>query len=288
VVLESHEVINGTKCFLLGARSGMTDRIKKNVLVILFVAFIGLPLVTFLIGSLVFFTIIYWPSHFDQLDLARYTTSKERVVLLAHGVRDDTRTWIDPLRAIFLRKEFDGDVIPVDWSAYAKSSVRCAIEGKRIGELIGERLRNSRTIKFIHMIGHSCGAFVVYGACSAIKKTRPDIEIQATYLDPVSIYGPLWNYGLKHFGHCADYGETYIDTEDDVRGSNELVPNTHTYDVTALRTPTHSHIRPHNWPTVYYLQLVETDRAPDYRRDRALLSSKPPGQLEIVRRPSKS
>ena len=260
----------------------ITSFLKKHWLASAVALFIGFPALSAVLGSAILLAYIYWPHQFDSIDFSRFTTARPELIILAHGVRDNTTSWVDPLRDVYRNNGFDGDVLPVDWSKYAGSSVSCAIEGRRIGELIGERVAHSTRVRSVHLIGHSCGAFVVYGACMAIKEKRPDIVVQATYLDPVSVYGPFWNYGLSHFGYCADYSESYIDTEDDVPGSNQLVPNTHTYDVTATRSPDHRDVRPHNWPTIYYRNLVETKREPELWRDPNLPTTKPPDVLELV------
>jgi len=255
---------------------------KKHWLASLAVLLVGLPLIGAVVGSAILLAYIYWPNQFDSIDFSRFATEKSQLAILAHGVRDNTTSWISPLLVLYRNNGFAGDVLPVDWSKYAGSSLTCAVEGKRIGELIGQRVARSSDVRAVHLIGHSCGAFVVYGACMAIKEKRPDIVVQATYLDPVSVYGPFWNYGLNHFGYCTDYSEAYIDTEDDVPGSNRLVPNTHTYNVTAARTPDHFDVRPHNWPTIYYRKLVEMNRQPELWRDRNLPISRPPGVLETI------
>ena len=260
----------------------MIASLRKYWLIISLVLFLALPLASFLIGSVVLFAYIHWPNHYHSIDFSQYTSAKAHVVILAHGVKDDTRSWVEPLQTVYQNNSYDGEVMSVDWSQYANNTLRCAIEGKRIGQLIGESILNSEEIRSVHLIGHSCGSFVVYGACLAIKKQRPEIIIQSSYLDPVSIYGPDWNYGVDRFGRCADYSEAYIDTEDGVPGSNRLLPNTHTYDVTAVRKRTNNGANPHNWPTVYYRQLVEAGLAPEYHRNKSLLDNKAAGVLELV------
>lgn len=61
-------------------------------------------------------------------------------------------------------------------------------EAKKIGHQLGLRLLKETKVKSIHVIGHSCGAFVALGLCEAVKEQSSDIKIQTTYLDPVSVY----------------------------------------------------------------------------------------------------
>lgn len=259
--------------------------LKQHWLLTLIIVFLVLPLLGFVLGSAGLFAYIYWPNQYGDIKLSQLEGKHSHKVVLAHGVKDNPQTWSGPLREIYVEKNFKGDVLALDWSKYAQSSLRCAIEGKRIGELLGRQLISEQTaaqqkVKSVHLIGHSCGSFVVYGACQTLKKSQPAIVVQTTYLDPVSIYGLFWDYGLEHFGDCANYSEAYIDTEDGIPGSNELIPHTHTYDVTALRKTTQGDINPHLWPTNYYQDLVDQGKAPEFHHDPSLINRKPPGILE--------
>jgi len=243
-----------------------------------------LPVVSFTLVSLSILIMIYWPTSFNRITLDQFQTQKTHLVILAHGVRDNTEGWSKPLKNTLKNTEFDGDVVDLDWSAYANKSMTCAVQGKRIGHLIGKKIAQNNNLKSVHLIAHSCGSFVIYGACEAIRhadKTN-SIQIQTTYLDPVSVYGILWNYGVDNFGSCGDYSEAYIDTEDSVPGSNQLLPFTHTYDVTAVRHRSNSDIPPHLWPVAYYHQLVRDGLAPDLHTNATLPSQKPVGELDVV------
>lgn len=214
-----------------------------------------LPLAIFLLVSALIMAYMYWPKSFDEINTAQLKTDGKHITVLAHGLRGGLSTWINPLRELYEEKHHPGTVVGIDWSPYAQSSLTCAVNGKRIGNQVGAQLASNQSINTVHLIGHSCGAFVIYGACQAIKEADLDIVVQTTYLDPVSIYGISRNYGLEHFGTCADYSEAYIDTEDGFAGSDQLIPNTHTYDVTQVRRQSGSEIPPHVWPTVYYRRL---------------------------------
>lgn len=234
---------------------------------------------------------MYWPRHFDEINTAQYEAPQtgdgtRHLTILAHGMRDDPRSWINPLKAVYVEKDYEGSVLSVDWSPYAQSSLTCAVNGRRIGKLIGkligEQLAANKSIDSAHLIAHSCGAFVIYGACQAIKQSNKNIVVQTTYLDPVSIYGIWWNYGIERFGSCADYSEAYIDTEDSIHGSNQQIPNTHTYDVTSKRKQAGNPVPPHVWPVAYYERLVVNDSAPKVWEDETLARRKPVGELEKV------
>lgn len=245
------------------------------------------PVLSFLLASASIVLYMYWPRNFDEINTAQFQALQledgaRHITVLVHGMRDDPRSWIDPLKEVYAAKDYEGSVLGVDWSPYAQSSLTCAVSGKRVGTLIGEQLAANKSIDSAHLIAHSCGAFVIYGTCQAIKQSNQNIVVQTTYLDPVSIYGIWWDYGIKHFGSCADYSEAYIDTEDSIHGSNQLIPNTHTYDITRKRKQAGNPVPPHVWPVAFYEQLVVNDTAPKVWEDETLKNRKPAGDLEKV------
>jgi hypothetical protein len=190
---------------------------------------------------------MFWPKNFDDIDFSQFSEAGPHSGVVAHGVNDNSQSWAKSFKDEFEKNGYDGHVFTVDWQGYAKNTLRCAIDGKRIGE----RLAETPSLGSVHLIGHSCGSFVVYGACRAIIAKNRAIVVQTKYLDPVSIYGLMWRYGINKFGSCADYGEAYIDTGDAIPGSHKLLPSTRTYDVTAARLRLGSTIYPHMWPTYY-------------------------------------
>ncbi len=215
------------------------------------------------------------------------STSAQHIILIAHGLGDTAATWSNQLKSTMqqqLAQEGDAiQLISLDWNPYSIPSFRCSVNGKRIGAILGQAMSVSKQLESVHLIGHSCGSFVVLGLCESLKAKRKNILTQSTYLDPVSIYGGVfWNYGINRFGSCADFSEAYIDHEDAVPGSNQRLPNTHTFDVTQARKKNHFDQSPHIWPTVYYQQLVETGNQPSLRKTPALPSLYPPGILQQI------
>ena len=89
--------------------------------------------------------------------------------------------------------------------------------------------------------------------------------MQTTYLDPVSVYsGLFWDYGLNHFGRCANFSDPYIDTEDTVPGSNQNLPHGYTFDVTQMRKDNKVVYPPHKWPTIFYINTLKNNQVPIY------------------------
>lgn len=268
-------------------RGQLRQWIKKRWMRLLFVVFIGLPVLSFLLASTMLLSYTYWPAKYSKITTPQIDPMAQHIFLIAHGLGDTTLSWTDPLKATLdaqnASRSDSTQVIALDWSAYSNAPFRCSTNGRRIGHILGKTLAESATLESVHLIGHSCGAFVVLGLCESLKEIRHDIQVQSTYLDPVSIYGAVfWNYGINHFGGCADFSEVYIDTEDGVAGSNQLIPNTHTFDVTNARKGTGFSQQPHVWPTRYYQLLVESGGHPSLRTHRDLWPFYPRGEIEQI------
>ena len=148
---------------------------------------------------------------------------------------------------------------------------------------IRDSFATSAALESMHLVGHSCGSFVVLGLCETLRELRPDLSVQTTFLDPVTVYGGFfWEYGLEHFGSCGEFSDAWIDTGDDVPGSNEVLPRAATFDVTPAREASGWTGLPHNWPTVYYTKRAEAGTLLELRDDASLASRRPRGVLQKV------
>lgn len=251
----------------------------KNWLKFSVIVFLILPSIPFILGSALVLVYIYWPINYDELTLPALDADAQHTVVIAHGLKDNSASWSDPLQSQLARQDPQQQIISVNWESYARNPFRCSIDARRIGRHLGQQLLAQETLRSLHLIGHSCGSFLVLGVCETLKAARPELLVQSTYLDPVTIYGGLfWDYGLTHFGSCADYSEAYIDTEDAVPGSNQLLPLAHTFDVTALRKPEFTQ-SPHLWPTYYYLDRAEHGELLELRRDETISGRYPAGEM---------
>jgi len=189
----------------------------------------------------------------------------EEVILLVHGKGDSSSSWADSFAAE-LKSSILSDhqqVVTVDWGEYSNDLFRCTLNARRIGHDLGKQLNSHKTLKKLHLVGHSSGSFVVYGICEAMKDLNGDIYIHTTYLDPVSILGGMGcRFGTRNFGSCADISDAYIDHEDGIPGSNEPLKNSHTFDVSALKNTAGFTGSPHLWPIIYYREAVLGKRLP--------------------------
>ncbi len=245
-----------------------------------------LPGVPFILVSIVLLIYIYWPVDVSGVTIAKLKTSTRHVTILVHGLRDSPESWVKPVAEVLRNNRaynVNTEIFPLSWDPFAKSTFRCSVDGKRIGEVLAHSLADNQELSSLHLVGHSCGSFVVFGLCSAIKEIRPDIKVQSTYLDPVSIYGGLFRqYGLQNFGACADFSEAYIDREDGVPGSDQPQPYAHTFDVTDARKTISFTKFSHTWPYHYYEKLAKTERLLDLRFNAKLTEQYPPGELSHI------
>ena len=186
-------------------------------------------------------------------------------------MKDNKTSWSDELQRVIatsLLPQLSGlrqQNFSLNWQPFSDSFLTCSVAGKNLGEEIGSAIAKNINVKGVHLIGHSCGAFVILGICEQIKLLNKSIEVQTTYLDPVSVYsGLFWQYGIENFGRCADFSDTYIDTHDTVPGSNQLLPHSVTLDVTQIRIKNNVDIAPHAWPPHYYIEAYRKKEVPIY------------------------
>lgn len=218
----------------------------------------------FILASLGYFIYLFWP--YDISKVTKYPLNKEstHLTISVHGVKDSPANWSTPLKQIMLENSLlKSQHINLDWRPFSDNPLICSVVAKNIGEAIAKRIANETNVTSIHAIGHSCGSFMIYSLCNEIKKTKPEIKVHTTYLDPVSIYaGIFWDYGVNNFGSCADFSDAYIDTGDTVPGSNVALKNAFTFDVTQVRIKQNSQESPHNWPPQYYIQAYKKGHVP--------------------------
>ncbi|MDO6694957.1 hypothetical protein Q4574_16790 [Aliiglaciecola sp. 3_MG-2023] len=244
---------------------------KKTLIRFIWWWLVIIPGIPFILGTLGFAIYVYWPRDFSSVTQFPIKKGLEYITLSAHGVKGSPADWSDELQNLMAE-----DTYPqlagtkqqnhsIDWRDFSGNVFLCSVAGKKIGIEIGERIAKQSSVKAIHAIGHSCGAFVVLGICEGAKSTNPQLIVQTTYLDPVSVYsGIFWDYGIEHFGTCGDFSDSYIDTRDTVPGSNQLLPHSQTKDVTPKRPEMDAHYPPHDWPTRFYINGYKQKEVPVY------------------------
>jgi hypothetical protein len=239
-----------------------------------------MPGVPFILGSIGFLLVMHWPRGYQDVVNIAFDPEVEYLTLSAHGVKDSPVSWSDELQHTYSEvqqlsfSELNKQQISFNWQPYSDNVFTCSVVGKNIGVRLGEKITQLPKLKGVHLVGHSCGSFVILGVCEAVKEKKVSMSIQTTYLDPVSVYsGIFWDYGIKYFGSCADFSDAYIDTQDTVPGSNQALNNAYTFDVTTTRINNKIDIAPHAWPTMFYINALKKKQVPIYYKSSNKLSS---------------
>jgi hypothetical protein len=255
--------------------------IPNTIIRILIYLLLIVPTGLFLLVTLGYFAYLFWPHDLTKITAVELDRESQHIVLTAHGVKDSPNNWGVPLlAAINSHSPANHSSANIDWRPYSDNPLICSVVAKRIGEAIAERIVAETKIKSIHAIGHSCGAFIIYGISQRIESLQSDIRVQTTFLDPVSIYaGVFWNYGIENFGRFAEFSDAYIDTEDGVPGSNKALSHSVTFDVTKIKHDRGLKIAPHNWPPHYYIGAYKSDQVLLLSNDNQQLSQLPKGEL---------
>jgi len=238
----------------------------------------GVPFVIISVGLIVY---MHWPRGYQEVINFTLQDKTQYLTLSAHGVKDTPSSWSDHLQETMSKvtlPQLNGlqqEHISLSWQPYSNNPLTCSVAGKKIGAKLGKTINKLPNILAVHLIGHSCGAFVIYGLCQELKSINKSIHIQTTYLDPVSIYsGIFWQYGINNFGSCADFSDSYIDTEDTVPGSNQVIKNSFTFDVTEIRKEKKYTYAPHNWPPHFYVGAYKKKIIPIYFNSSENLQNK--------------
>ncbi len=263
---------------------------KKIVFRWFIILFIVIPVVPFILSTLGLLAYSFWPRDFTETTDFIIEEKTQYLTLSAHGVKDSPASWSDQLMSLmrkFPSKQIatmHQQTISIDWQNFSKNVFMCSTAGKQLGFEIGTKIAKQHNIQGVHIIGHSCGAFVALGICQGVKSDNTNIIVQSTYLDPVSVYGGIfWDYGLDNFGRCANFSDSYIDTEDSIPGSNQALPYSITFDVTNVRRDRNLHVPPHVWPTKYYIELYKQQKLPIFFKAASHISDRFPQSPMIIK-----
>jgi hypothetical protein len=243
--------------------------------------FLIIPTTCFVVATIAYFIVLFWPHDISNIAKVTLNNHTKHLLIAAHGVKDSPQNWGVPLQRIVNQSApKDQQFINIDWRPYSNNPLICSVAARRIGESLAQQIADSNQIQSVHTIGHSCGAFLVYGLSQQIKQLNKTIKVQSTYLDPVSIYaGVFWDYGVNNFGRHADFSDAYIDTEDTVPGSNTALKHAISFDVTAIKYQQGRKISPHNWPPHFYIQAMTEGRLPLLNKNISRYSNLQKGTL---------
>jgi len=189
-----------------------------------------------------------------ELDLPANVST---LVLVIHGSTDED----NPLLAeIVSGLEDRYRAIPgaavrfVRWAPESDQRLRAAATAQAVGARLGDLLARRGTLRELHLVAHSSGAFMPDALCSAFRagSARP-ARIAMILLDSFQIRGFVdWTYGAREHGGCADFTLAVINTEDPAPATNRPLARAFNLDVTAHPGRATFDRNGHYWPLQYY------------------------------------
>lgn len=162
----------------------------------------------------------------------------------------------------------DVAVLRYVWSPHSDTRFRAAVNGTRVGEVLGAELARLPELKSLHLVGHSAGAYPLDPLCEALRAAgRTDVRVDMTFLDPIGFAGMIdTGHGARNFGACADFAEAYINTDDPVPATS--VPLRHAWNVDVTQSAERAGFGGdgHRWPVRYYLDHLDATVLDQARR----------------------
>jgi hypothetical protein len=206
------------------------------------------------------------PSRVEPAALALAPQTRELIVVI-HGSFGAQEPTVRDLHARFVALAAGRpglEVVRYVWAPHANTFLRAASRGVRVGQRLGEQLGPaSPALARVHLVAHSAGAYLLDPFCESLRATRPAgaqvPEIAMTFLDPIGIHG-IWEtrWGARNLGRCADYAEAFLNLDDAVRATNEVLTRAWNVDITAAPGRAAFAGSGHVWPVKYYADALST------------------------------
>ena len=205
-----------------------------------------------------------------------------RIVLIFHGRGGAEEPAIGALAARFAALaagQPDFAVVRYVWAPHSETRFRSAVNGARVGAVLGQQLAGLPGLEYVHVIGHSAGAYLLDPLCEALRVGGGrDVRIEMTFLDPIGFAGAFdVGYGARNFGRCADYAEAYINTDDPAPATR--APLRHAWNLDVTHAPERANYGGggHRWPVQYYLDRLTATGLAAVERDHG---TRPRGAVE--------
>jgi hypothetical protein len=160
-------------------------------------------------------------------------------------------------------------VIRYVWAPYSDQRLRAGVNGATVGAALGRQVAALEGLRYIHLVGHSAGAYPVAAFCRAYRDSAAHpARVAVTYLDPIGFAGAFdAGWGARSYGECGDYVEAIINTDDPVPATN--VPLQHAWNLDVTRAPDRDGgaAAGHRWPVRWYLRHLGAEDLDDSTRD---------------------
>ena len=180
----------------------------------------------------------------------------------------------DELEDVLRRSSASDDISFVttfDWQEHRGTVLTAAYDSEAVGETVARCLwdnpssRNAGSIRSVHCVGISVGAFAANAMATEICRRRepaqgedgPNPYVRLTLLAPFTSRGITGSsYGPDNFGRTADYAAQYMTNADPVPTTDALLTHCIRHDITSTRTR-QKFVLPkgeseHCWPLAYY------------------------------------
>jgi hypothetical protein len=180
-----------------------------------------------------------------------------RIVLIFHGrggAEEPTIRALAERLASLAGGQAGIEVVRYIWSPHSDTRFRSAVNGARVGAALGQELARLPELSYLHLIGHSAGAYPMEALCEALRAAGRTVQVEMTFLDPIGFAGSFdTGYGARNFGRCADYAEVFINTDDAVPATHKAFRHAWNIDVTHSPERAGYDGGGHRWPARYYL-----------------------------------
>ena len=233
------------------------------------------------VGALEIYTRQPVPAAAPALDLP---AGVRTLVLVIHGSGDED----DPLLGDIVtgltaryRDMPDSAVRFVDWAPASDTRLRAAATAQAIGGELGGILSGVGTLRELHIIAHSSGAFMPDAICTAYRAGNPQpARVTMVLLDPFQIRGFVdLTYGARLHGECADFALAVINTDDPAPATNRPLEQAINLDITSLGPPAGFPRNGHYWPLLYYRDHLLNEQVAIARWSHA---DKTRGEVRVV------
>jgi hypothetical protein len=210
------------------------------------------------------------------------------LVLVIHGSADENDPLLKDIVAGLQARYQDtphSAVRFVNWAPASDQRLRSAATAQAVGGEIGAMLGRLGTLRELHLIAHSSGAFMPDAICAAYRaaSTEP-ARVTMVLLDPFQIRGFVdWTYGAREHGRCGDFTLSVFNTDDPAPATNRALARAFNLDITAQSRPASFTRNGHYWPLQYYRDQL-LPREPEI--GRWAHAAHPRGTVQIVRQES--
>jgi hypothetical protein len=179
------------------------------------------------------------------------------VVLVIHGAGDADNPLM-PVIVAGLAGHFAGEpgsaVRYLRWSPESDERLRAAATARAVGQRVGAGLAALGTVRELHLVAHSVGAFMPDAICRELRTLPAPPRVTMVLLDPFQISGFVdWGFGARHHGECADFALAVMNLDDPAPATNRPLQQAFNLDVTADPARAGFDRNGHYWPVRYYL-----------------------------------